>query len=178
MFDDAKHNTPPSATTSATPANRAEPGEEAILTAEMAAARRAIERTLTTLRADAGRLADPTEWARTHPLMTVGAALAAGIAAAGAVVPRRNEHFVDHLERMFAHARPGPVPSNASASAEGSAQPQPGAIVGMVLELAKTAITQLIVFGGHQAGAAMRRGSPSDVGTAAQPNTAPTSSSV
>ena len=99
MNNESKSNGESSVTTSATPPAKAS-SEAELLKSEAAQAQVALRAKLSDLQTALKQSADIRAWTEKYPWWSVGAAAAAGLAAAVAITPRRGESLGDRLHKL------------------------------------------------------------------------------
>jgi hypothetical protein len=126
--------------------------ETELLATEAAAARAAVLQVIGDLKSGLSTAADPRLWARQHPWAAVGVAAVAGFAAAALVVPSQDKKLKEKLADIFDAVSPrDKAESNGDAKVDPRSGPGPMAMaMGPLIDLAKTALTSLVVGAVHQ----------------------------
>jgi hypothetical protein len=99
MLHDNNSSAPASARTSNKPA-KTPLTESQYLRKQQADARRAIEHTLSELKLDLIKTADPRAWMQMHPWATLGASAIAGFVTTAAFVPSKEQQALDRLAKI------------------------------------------------------------------------------
>jgi hypothetical protein len=124
--------------------------EEDLLRAEAEQARIALREALLGIKNSFVRTADPAEWARTHPWVSVGVAAATGFAAASAIIPSPGQRAADKWSGVMSRLTPQQLAASTNGSLPPSATaPNPSAsiwtsVIDSLFDLAKVAITNFI----------------------------------
>ncbi len=111
--------------------------ESEFLSRQALDARAAIARTVERLQANLAEGADPREWTRRYPRISVGAAAIAGFAAAWALVPSKEEQALKHLEKIRRAMTPpveSPEEDAAAANGDPSHRARGGKFAGMLVK--------------------------------------------
>lgn len=144
--------------------------DEEILKREAEWARQAMAEARARLQQGLVKAADPTAWARKHPLATVGVAAAAGFLTARAVNTSREEKIV---LRYWKAMRAGTASSSAGAE-RAAATTRRGGIAAGLMSVVKTAVAQLpTILSQLQAHSAMEQKEAARQDAAAQAAAAP-----
>ena len=143
------HNEQSSVSTSPSESQRdSELSEADYLAREVADARAALTQSLAGLKLGVTNSADIRQWVKYYPWASLGAATAAGFAAAAAVTPAKGESINDKISRLRRNGQPISADDSATAPTQINSPRRASVsdqLISSVFDLAKVLVQTLIV---------------------------------